>query len=397
MDSLEKFVQFLIKKALATKEMDGFEIYAEQRDTAYLSSVLDSRSRWMGEIKKNSDTVVEILCTAFVKNNRSAKEQFFFEEEADYSMIWKTLCKKARTSKSSSQFSLSVNRNIRNTGLEIWDPRYPNITDDDRKDVIGWNMEVIKQASSRAKGREFRLEETQMFRYFCASDGRKFNEKSTHFSLFGEVELQVRPPRRMSELHTSRHFADVASRPISIGIVRSLDSGERLTSNIKEDFTIVFETKVVAELMQAILVCFSYEKILEKESFLHRYIGKRIGSKKLHVIDDASLPNGVNTRAFDARGVPPLARTLICEGVVRDFYISSKDANDSEHKPTGHVGIDGKLWPGNIIIKAGRRSLNMILSTDESTIFCTHLLEPIKFDEETGDIDMLIGCSMLRE
>jgi predicted Zn-dependent protease len=201
----------------------------------------------------------------------------------------------------------------------------------------------------------------------------------------------------MSELHTSRHFADVASRPISIGIVRSLDSGERLTSNIKEDFTLVFETKVVAELMQPILACFSYKKILNKESFLHRHIGKRIGSKKLHVIDDASLPNGVNTRAFDARGVPPIARTLICEGVVRDFYISSNDAVDSENKPTGHMGLDGNLWPGNIIIKAGRRSLNMILSADESTIFCTHLLEPIKFDEETGDIEMLLGCSMVRE
>jgi predicted Zn-dependent protease len=170
-----------------------------------------------------------------------------------------------------------------------------------------------------------------------------------------------------------------------------------LTSNIEEDFTLVFETKVVAELMHSILGCFSYEKIQEKESFLHRHIGKRIGSKKLHVIDDASLPNGVNTRAFDARGVPPMARTLICEGVVRDFYISSEDASDSEHRPTGHIGIDGNLWPGNIIVKAGRRSLNMILRPDEATIFCTHLLTPIIFDEETGDIEMLIGCSMLRD
>jgi len=48
-------------------------------------------------------------------------------------------------------------------------------------------------------------------------------------------------------------------------------------------------------------------------------------------------------------------------------------------------------------VKAGRRSLNMILNADEVVLFCTHLLEPIQFDESTGDIEMLIGCSMLRE
>lgn len=398
MNTLEILVQQIIQKGMSLKDIASFEVYAEYKDTAFLTSVLDSRSRWMGEIDKKNEQHIEIFCLMISKEDQEAFTRFVWTEETDLDVMWNDLIQYAkRKSPKPKVYKHSDGHIIRNSGLEIWDPRYPNITDEDRKEVIDWNMEVIKHASSRSKGKVFRLEETQMKRMFFASDGRRFEEKSTHFSLFGEVELQVRPPRRLSELHTSRHFADVASRPISMGIVRSLDTGERLTSNIEENYLVVFEAKVVAELFLAILGCFSYDKIKEKESFLHRYIGQRIGSKKLHVIDDASLPNGVNTRSFDARGIAPVARTLICEGFVRDFYISVDDAALWDLKPTGHLGFDNSLWPGNLIVKAGRRSLNMILTQNDVAIFCTHLLAPIRFDEATGDIELLLGCSLLRE
>ena len=398
MDSLENIVQLFIQKGMSQKGMASFEVYAEYRDTAFLTSVLDSRSRWMGEIDKKSEQRIDLFCLVCTKEEQEAFTKITWEAGFDIDGMWRNLVQQAqKNNKKTKIYRHSEGHTIRNAGLEIWDPRYPNITDEDRREVIDWNMEVIKQASSRAKGKIFRLEETQMNRMFFSSDGRRFEEKSTHFSLFGEVELQVRPPRRLSELHTSRHFADVASRPISMGIVRSLDTGERLTSNLEENYIVVFEAKVVAELFKAILGCFSYEKIRDKESFLHRYIGQRIGSQKLHVIDDASLPNGVNTRAFDARGIAPIARTLICEGFVRDFYVSIDDAALTEMKPTGHLGFDNSLWPGNLIIKAGRRSLNMILTPTDVAIFCTHLLAPVHFDETTGEIELLLGCSLLRE
>ncbi|MAA78613.1 MAG: hypothetical protein CL916_05090 [Deltaproteobacteria bacterium] len=397
MDSLESITQKIVQLSISTKDIERYQVYGEKRDSAYLTSALDSRSRWMGEIQKTEKTTLDLVWTLYFSNNRMAQKRFFVDEKTNVDELLCEMREEATPINQHMLYTTTKHMVIREHGLEIWDPRYPNITDEDRKEVIDWNMEVIKGASSRAKGREFRLEETEKMRIFYSSDGRKSTEKSTHFSLYGEVELQVRPPRRMGELHTSRHFADIASRPISIGIVRSLDSGERLTSILEEEYTVVFEGKVVASLISSILGCFSYKKIKEKESFLHRYIGKRIGSTKLHVIDDGSLPNGVNTRAFDADGIPPRPRTLICEGFIRDFYVFTQDAFVYQEEPTGHMGIDGSLWAGNIIIKSGRRSLNMILAPDEITIYCTHLLAPIQFDESTGDIEMIIGCSMMRE
>ena len=397
MDSLEDIIQKIMQLSVSTKEVEDYQIYGEKRDTAYLTSELDSRSRWMGAIKKREGTTIDVVWTIVLSKNRLAKKRFLVSEYTNFEAVLAELLETAERINPNLLYKNTKHMVIRGDGLEIWDPRYPNITDEDRREVIDWNMEVIKSASSRAKGREFRLEETEMQRVFCSSDGRKSTEKSTHFSLYGEVELQVRPPRRMGELHTSRHFADIASRPISIGIVRSLDSGERLTSILEEKYTVVFDSKVVASLMSAILGCFSYKKVKEKESFLHRHIGKRIGSTKLHVIDDGSLPNGVHTRAFDADGIPPKPRTLICEGFIRDFYVCTQDALQYKEEPSGHMGIDGSLWPGNIIVKSGRRSLNMILGSDEVVVFCTHLLAPIQFDESTGDIEMVIGCSMVRE
>ena len=97
------------------------------------------------------------------------------------------------------------------------------------------------------------------------------------------------------------------------------------------------------------------------------------------------------------RGLPPKPLTLVCEGVVDQFYYRQNEAERENVQPTGHNGFGNTLWPGNILVKSGRRSLNMILSEEDLTLTCTHLLEPMQFDIKTGDLTCIVGCNLLRE
>lgn len=397
MHSLENFTKKLFSVFKEHNKIEQFEIYGEYNKKDILMSRLDSRGRWMGDIVKDSNLHAKLQCTIFLKNGiyASIQKDYLIGMEAEN--IVQELLSVASNSKADKSMKLSPKFDIQLAGLEIWDPRFPNIRDEDRKEVVGWNMEVIKNSSSKARGRLFRLEEAEWVRLFVCSEGRNFREKSTCFSLYGEVELMVKPPRKLSEVVISRHFADVASRPISMGLVRSLDSGDRLSQLVETDYNVVLESKVVAELIAAFIPCFEFSAIQSKQSFLHRHLNKQIASKKLHIIDDGTLPNGLNTRAFDMRGLPPKALTLVCEGVVDMLYYRQSEAIRQGVQPTGHNGFGGALWPGNIMVKAGRRSLNMILSEQELTLTCTHLLEPIQFDMTTGNVVCIVGCTLMRE
>ncbi len=397
MHSLENFIKKISNSLLDQHQIEHFEIYGEYYKNDILTSQLDSRGRWMGDIAKDSNLNSRLQITAFLRDGGYGQvaQEYLIGMEA--SELVERIIADARSRTKDASMKLSPRLDVQLAGLEIWDPRLPNISDEDRKEVVGWNMEVIKNASSKARGRLFRLEEAEWTRLFSCSAGRSLKEKSTRFSLFGEAELMVKPPRSLSKTIISRHFADVASRPISMGLVRSLDSGDRLSQLVEDEYFVVLEAKVVAEIIAAFIPCFAFSAVRSKESFLHKHLNKSIGPKKLHIIDDGSLPNGLNTRAFDMRGLPPKPLTLVCEGAVDQLYYMQNEAERENVQPTGHNGFGESLWPGNILVKSGRRSLNMILSEEELTLTCTHLLEPISFNILTGDLTCVVGCTLLRE
>ena len=77
MDSLENIIQKIMQLSMSTKEVEDYQIYGEKRDTAYLTSELDSRSRWMGEIKKREGTTIDVVWTVVLSKNRLAKASYF--------------------------------------------------------------------------------------------------------------------------------------------------------------------------------------------------------------------------------------------------------------------------------------------------------------------------------
>jgi len=117
--------------------------------------------------------------------------------------------------------------------------------------------------------------------------------------------------------------------------------------------------------------------------FLAGFLGRRLANPVLHITDDAGLFGGLYTRAFDDRGVPPIAVTLLKEGVVHGLYHDPETARAEGLRPTGHV-TGGALTPTNLIVRPGSRTRNVILG-ELVTYLLLDRLPPI--DTTTGRLD----------
>jgi PmbA protein len=142
--------------------------------------------------------------------------------------------------------------------------------------------------------------------------------------------------------------------------------------------------------MWAIAPAFDAERIAHRESFLCGKMNHAIAPSGLHVVDDAAMPAGLNTRAFDDWGVPPVPVPLIQEGVVAGFYLSDRQARRRGVRPSGHMSALQSVSPGNLIVRPGSRSRNMIFADLQKYLVATDLIEPLVLDLETGALELKV-------
>ncbi len=292
------------------------------------------------------------------------------------------------------QVGPAMRLDIPTRGLEIDDPRRDTLEDEDRYDVISWNVGAARSVSPRVRPQRLVLSETWQDRAYCSSRGVVAAERSTYYSLDGSVFSVARPDRFISGRLDSRHFSDVASRPLGAELAHRLEAGDRATKLPDEALPLVIEPHLVALLIPMITPAFDAARISRGESFLDGRFGTRIGPAWLHIVDDATLPSGLQTRAFDDRGVSPVPLPLIREGIASSVYLDPIQARRRDARPTGHTRFDGSLWPGNLLLRPGSRSRNMIFADLGRYLTAMDFVEPPTLDVTTGALSMSV-CILL--
>jgi PmbA protein len=118
--------------------------------------------------------------------------------------------------------------------------------------------------------------------------------------------------------------------------------------------------------------------------------------KRLHLLDDGTLPGGLRTTAFDDRGVTPVPLTLLREGWVNNRFFGPEEARQRGARPTGHAVGEGQR-PTNLQLRAGTRSMNALLADVSDPVFVLDHVEDIAgVDLRTGKIEVLGGGTFIR-
>jgi hypothetical protein len=273
--------------------------------------------------------------------------------------------------------------------IEVFDPRQNMMSEQMRQSILNFNLDIIHGISKAISFRDLEFEDSVINRDFWTKN-KHFSEKSTMYTIRHTLQLPHSEIPQIKSENNSRYFSDLASIPLNAVLVRKLLQTKEVEIDIQEADYLVLEPRVISQIVRTLLPCFSLEHIKNKTSFLHDKIGQSIANRYVHISDDPLMMCGVNSRVFDVSGRSSQPRVLLQDGKVNDFYSNSLEQS------TGHLNWDEQIFFGNIMVKSGRRSLNMIFDEGIKALIGECIVGKIDFDQKTGEISFCL-CLMLRE
>jgi PmbA protein len=155
---------------------------------------------------------------------------------------------------------------------------------------------------------------------------------------------------------------------------------------------VVFDAQMAAGFIGGISAAVNGLLVHKKSSFLGGLLGKRVASKKVTLIDDATLPNGIATRPFDGEGVASRRTAVVEDGILRSFLYDATTARKAKAQSTSSASRSWASLPSigtsNFYLQAGTDKPEAIIKGIKSGLYVTTMLgrgaDPVTGDYSRG-------------
>ena len=147
--------------------------------------------------------------------------------------------------------------------------------------------------------------------------------------------------------------------------VRRLGSKRIKTAQVP----VLFEAALASGLISHLVSAISGGNLYRKSSFLLDSLGKQVMSSHITIEELPHLLKGLASSPFDNEGVATKPRTLIKEGVLNGYMLSSYSARKLGMQTTGNAGGNH-----NLIVSHGDLDLNGLLKMMGTGLLVTELL-----------------------
>jgi len=278
---------------------------------------------------------------------------------------------------------------VSSRGLGIDDRRFPTLAPADR-------IEVITSAERGARGvdkailtRDFKYSDRRVRRAVVSTNGLNVEEWSTLYTAEG---LANAGDVTIRESIAARSFASISSLPFGVVLARrvmALQAPQASPEGVKR---VMMPPRVVGPLFARLATAFDIASLEAGAClFANGYReGRSVVDSRIHLIDDAQLPGGLRSYAFDDEGVPPVPLALLREGIPDARYIDLPTGRRREIRPSGHW-IDGALRPANLLLRSGTRSMSALLSEHQTvrTFVLDHVASWDGLDLATGAFEVV--------
>ncbi len=129
-------------------------------------------------------------------------------------------------------------------------------------------------------------------------------------------------------------------------------------------------------------------------SWLCGKLGEKIASRNVSLIDDATIPGGLGSRACDSEGVTSRKLPVVVDGVLVNLLHNSYTANKADADYTGHAHKGG-IRPTNVIPKLGDVTSEEIIKDTPLGLYLN--MGSISPDSTTGDVSATVDFGFLIE
>lgn len=228
------------------------------------------------------------------------------------------------------------------TGLELqlYDAAYEQMDADSRL-ANAFRLSRYDEIKAAENGYRLISEECE---YSCTSDdsytadsqGFEGRHKETTFGTFSEMTIEDSEGNKYSGYwwQTSPKMADTdftgCGEKALERAVRQIGPKKRRSGR----YRMVVDTTVSSRLISPIITALNAASIQQKMSFLDGASGKKIFHEGMTLMDFARTPGKNGSRMFDTEGVATKDRSVIENGVIRQYFVNTYQAGKMGIEPT---------------------------------------------------------------
>jgi PmbA protein len=246
----------------------------------------------------------------------------------------------------------------KNIDLEILDPEYKKITPELRHSMA----KELEESCLKAGGEKVISVTSQVYDDFneetiLTSNGFKGETESSVSFAFAEMTAQDEGDRRPNGYHYAVNRAlnklpsckdigkKAASRTLELMGAKKLET---------ETLPIIIENRNVGRILNGFVSAMSGWALQQKRSFLLDKKGEKLGSDVFTLIDDPHIVGGLGSGLYDGDGFATKKRSMVENGVLKEYYIDWYRSRKLEVEPT----TGGS---SNLILPPGKRSITEIM------------------------------------
>lgn len=193
--------------------------------------------------------------------------------------------------------------------------------------------------------------------------------------------------RLADKLNWDKAVSDAVFRTVSLLSAKKLPTKKR---------AVLFDPWVAGELLDLVGGPLEADSVQRGKSLFKDKIGKKIASELVSLIDDPLLPGGVTSGYYDDEGVPTATKTMVENGILKDYFYDAYTASKDGRQSNGCAGRTGfKGLPGptsmNFFMKPGRMTREELIADTKDGILVFEIMGMHTADPISGE--MSVGVS----
>lgn len=140
--------------------------------------------------------------------------------------------------------------------------------------------------------------------------------------------------------YSSNRYPERLAKPEAIGEYAAQRALSRLGARriVTGKYPVLFEAPLAIGLLGAFAQAISGGALYRKSSFLCDGLGKSVMASHVSIDDDPFIRGAMGSSAFDEEGVRTQKRTLVTEGVLKGYLLSTYTARKLGMRTTGNAG-----------------------------------------------------------
>jgi len=250
--------------------------------------------------------------------------------------------------------------------LGLTDPEYLNVTPEFRVERAMETEQLIRDGYPDVISTSGRFNDTSAEAATFHTNGFEGEVKATYFGSSASATIMDGDSRPAGSTWAGSRFLQELPEPSQLAEQTIFDTMRQIgqTKIASGKYNMILENRVAGNLLFRLFQPMQARNIQQKNSFLADMLGKPIASEKLTITDDPFIKGGLASRHFDGDGIALKKRTMIENGVLKDFYIDNYYGRKLGMTPNGGSTT-------NILLAYGNRDGKQIIADQQKAILVT--------------------------